>query len=615
MSAEDFVKLLSVAYNAKHLYPDPKTVPSFIQAVEKLGVLGGTGLAVEVTVDGFRVGSEVLETSHGAAIRLNQLLFSKQIASLALVGAPTADEVLEFFNEVDAPGDPGGLDLATRVDLSRVTAFRLKTREALEDREEDDEAEQAARHPDVEELFDGESVQRIAEHISGTETLGEASDLFFDLYLNAYSHVGEEDRAGLEKVVQTFVDAFFQLEAVIQVAIFEAAIAQRAEPEIEMFLGQFSSEEFAGLAAQVEDAVMPLLLEYASAVAEHVGADREIAFGGGESEVDDNRDAVASSVGHHLAEFLGADSWHSQAIERIQTEVGQLEHDPLEGPRLFAELLKVEGRPDRTARLLRVWASRSTRAIREKSFGVALSWLDVVASRTDLDARLVDEAYRQVVTDEVFELVTGEDIPGRAELLEALSARASDRLFDALAVEEDPGRRRALVDLVADIARVDLGSVVEGLADPRWYVVRNLATALGKSGRRAAGEPLVQLMKHEDHRVRIEATRALIPCLGNESVDYLMVALSDEHTRVRATAAELLKTFPDEAVVPALESGLKDESLGLEARLAIIKALGIRDGSEAQEILSRIAKSKTGLSSSARALRSAARSELRSPGV
>ena len=47
MSAENFIKLLAVAFNAKQLYPDPTNVPAFTQSVAKLGELAGQSLLAE----------------------------------------------------------------------------------------------------------------------------------------------------------------------------------------------------------------------------------------------------------------------------------------------------------------------------------------------------------------------------------------------------------------------------------------------------------------------------------------------------------------------------------------------------------------------------------------
>ena len=185
-------------------------------------------------------------------------------------------------------------------------------------------------------------------------------------------------------------------------------------------------------------------------------------------------------------------------------------------------------------------------------------------------------------------------------------------MIEQLAIEEDPGRRRMLIDVVTEIARVDIRSVLPGLNDPRWYVVRNVVIAFGKSGRKAAGEPISRLIQHEDHRVRIEALRALLPCLGDASVDHLISALGDEHVRVRATATDLLGTLDDEVVVPALTSAVGDETQSIDVRVAAVEALGGRGDGAARAMLEQVADSKTRFSSSARALRTAARDALRS---
>ena len=137
MAAEDFIRLLAVAFNAKQLYVDPSNVTAFTQAIGKLGELANQNLVVGVTVEGFRAGSDHIEVEHGAAVRLSQLLFASKVESLALTAAPTPAEVIEFFNEIEAEAtEEDDLDLATRLDLVGISALRLRMRDVLEDRGE-----------------------------------------------------------------------------------------------------------------------------------------------------------------------------------------------------------------------------------------------------------------------------------------------------------------------------------------------------------------------------------------------------------------------------------------------------------------------------------------------
>jgi HEAT repeat protein len=228
----------------------------------------------------------------------------------------------------------------------------------------------------------------------------------------------------------------------------------------------------------------------------------------------------------------------------------------------------------------------------------------------------MNSAFTDAASDEVLAILTGDGpddgADQRRDLFAMLSRRAGGRVLEQLAIEEDAGRRRMLIDLVTEIARIDIRSVLPGLSDPRWFVVRNVVIALGRSARKGAGNSLVRVVDHEDHRVRIEALRALIPCLGIGALDYLVAALADDHIRVRAAASDLLGTLDEELVVPALSSALRNETLALEVRMAVIDALSSHRTESAQSALRSIAESKTRFSPSARTLRSAARDALRS---
>ncbi|NNC93573.1 MAG: HEAT repeat domain-containing protein [Acidimicrobiia bacterium] len=619
MDAGKLVQALAVTYGGVHLYPDPLAVPAFTQAVDTMGEFSGGSVTLTVTVDGFESRSGPIESSHGAAGRLVQALFSERVESLAVMGPPNPEDVVRFFEILEAKEDDYELDFPTRLQLAGVTAIRVRCQELLEDREDDDEEEDAEpeieRHPDVQELFETDSVRRIADRIMAAASPEAAAEEFTSLYRASYQHVTSGDPAGLERVVQTFVDAFFRLDHHYRVVVFESIVALRHEAPLENFIDQFSSDELAELAGEVKDSALPLLVEYARVVSEMAGrdpglVDRVMA----DSKPADARGTVAGTVGLQLANFLKGRSGAAPSMDALRAEVEAVAAADRVGWVVLGDLFAIEQRPERQSRLLRIWAAKLSRAIRSEHFADGVQWLRLLDG-IEIDPRLLDEAFSQVASDETLELLTrasGEALEERDELLQELSRRAGTRVLEQLAVEEDPGRRRMLIDIVTEIARVDIRSVLPGLADPRWYVVRNIAIALGKSGRKAAGEPLSRLISHDDHRVRIEALRAVLPCLGPAAVDHLIPALGDPHVRVRAAATDLLGTIEDEAVVPALTAALSDETQSVELRVAVIEALGRRPDDMARPMLQEMANSKARFSQSARTLRTAAREALRS---
>lgn len=620
MDATQLVQALSVAWSGVHLYPDPTSVPAFQQAVDSLGDSAGGAVVVTVTLDGFEYRGEPVPVSHSATGRLVQTLFAQRVESLTVLTPPSVDQMIQFFAllQEGEDADDVDLDFPTRLQLAGIDAIRVRCHDPLEDRDEEEEEEEddeLDRDPDVQALFSQDSVHAIAERFMAIETPHGAGEEFTAAYIATYAKVAEDDPAGLERVVQTFVDAFFRLDHDYRTAAFQSLIEARGETAVENFLDQLSPNELAELAGDVDDAALPLLLEYARVVAQMQGRDQGLVEQVQEGAADPSRarDAVAGSVGMRLANFLESEGAGSAAGDALRTEIEALTGAPRIGWLVLGDLFEIEARPDRVKRLLRIWTAKLGASIKAENFEEGVQWLRVVQGR-QIDARVLDNAFNQVASNEVMAILTqdGPRVPERDELLIELSRRSGSRVLEQLATEEDPGRRRMLIDIVTEIARVDIRSILPGLSDPRWYVVRNLAIALGKSGRKAAGEPLAKLADHEDHRVRIEALRALIPCLGDAAVDHLVKALADEHVRVRAAAADLLEVVDDELAVPALSSALRNDSTPLDVRVAAVEALGKRKNEEAHLLLREVADTGSRFSGAARALRSAAKDALRS---
>jgi HEAT repeat protein len=97
------------------------------------------------------------------------------------------------------------------------------------------------------------------------------------------------------------------------------------------------------------------------------------------------------------------------------------------------------------------------------------------------------------------------------------------------------------------------------------------AKKLGEVGEEAI-DPLLELLKSEDDKLRKYATVALKTMGSEKVVDNLILALKDEDFGVRKYSAKALGELKSsEAVDPLLET-LEDEDWGV--RLAVMKALG-----------------------------------------
>jgi hypothetical protein len=94
-------------------------------------------------------------------------------------------------------------------------------------------------------------------------------------------------------------------------------------------------------------------------------------------------------------------------------------------------------------------------------------------------------------------------------LVLALGASAARGLLEALAAEPDRGRRLRLIELAASLGGAIVPETRRLLADPRWYVVRNMVLLLRRVQDRSAMSEILRCADHPDLRVRLEAIRAL----------------------------------------------------------------------------------------------------------
>jgi hypothetical protein len=233
---------------------------------------------------------------------------------------------------------------------------------------------------------------------------------------------------------------------------------------------------------------------------------------------------------------------------------------PDAGVAVLRDLLRIETRRPRFHRLLRVWVGKVTAAVRSGDLALAEAWMrGLVIAPTypdefaDLAAEALDEVSDPQVLDELMVRLAAAEPPGTgAGLVAAWGERLARYLVQGMVVEEPPVNRRFLVEFLSWVGRDDVRLLAAFVADSRWFVVRNVAIALGRTGRPQAVPPLETLLHHPDHRVRVEALRGLFVLKRGEAVSPLVAALADPEPRVRHAAVSLLHASPSREVVGAL---------------------------------------------------------------
>jgi HEAT repeat protein len=125
---------------------------------------------------------------------------------------------------------------------------------------------------------------------------------------------------------------------------------------------------------------------------------------------------------------------------------------------------------------------------------------------------------------------------------------------------------------------VALAAIVATLNDPRWSVLRNAAHLLGEIRSPAAIEPLRELLRHGDLRVRREALRALTRIGGNNVIAIIAKILQGNDVELRRQAMLCLGAIKNPAAtIPLLVQFLQVKDwrfLHLEEKIDAIRALG-----------------------------------------
>ena len=626
--SEDALKMLealAAVASTIQLYPDPLDKPPFERALVTLGELAQEPVAVEVFPEGFAVGGDPIVSSHVGVEKLARKLFLHNVGSFGLIRAPEREELIRLFEELELEASSEGVgDFQTRLDMAHVKAFKARDRSTLIDRVEKEDGKGKAwegRHPDVREVLElAEEPERLAEALvqESLKDPAEFAGFFVSKYEATLAKIESDDWTGRELAVQAFVEAFFFLPRDLRIATLEKCVELKSQPGFENFLDQFASRELAELAPHLNEASLTLLLEYARVSEDerrHSAPDFSRMLDT-EANIAQAKSAVQARVGERLAEMRQQLSHAGDAFSNLAFEVEQVDLGLTNGVEVMSGLLQVEDRPFRLRRLMRVWAGRVTAAIQDGRLEDALQWVEgAVKDMAELAPEGLEDAFSLIATSEVIDVLTrgATENPDSAEskLLANLGRHATDPLVEALAEEQDAGRRRKLIDALAELARIDPTPLSAHMSDQRWYVVRNLATVLGKSGRPSAGSSLVSLLRHADERVRVEALRNLVPVMGNGSLDHILAAVADRDERVRSTALSLIGAVRTDATHWKVLKLIHDHTLDTDTRVELVGVLAADPASGAKASLTEVANLKTRFGSKDKAIKEAAKRALK----
>lgn len=290
----------------------------------------------------------------------------------------------------------------------------------------------------------------------------------------------------------------------------------------------------------------------------------------------------------------------------VMAQVDERSNDLVTGIGVFRDLLRLEHRPDRFRRLLRIWSGRVGGGVRSGEFAAAGLWMRALTEAPVFPeefSSVVAGARKELSQPDLFEslvkgLAEADDLYEAAPLLGSWGEPLVEYLVGQMAVEEPVVNRRHLVDYLSLAGRGDIRLLTARLADPRWYIVRNVAIAIGRAGRTTAIPALEAALGHEDDRVRLEVLRSLAALKGDEAVPTVLGMLSDASPKVRQAAASLLRASPSPAVVPGIVDALEQGVGSAEDGRRLVEIVAARRGDDIREALQRLAGKRFALGAS-----------------
>ena len=196
------------------------------------------------------------------------------------------------------------------------------------------------------------------------------------------------------------------------------------------------------------------------------------------------------------------------------------------------------------------------------------------------------ELFQPISVSNVVEKLDQQEAPALAEfvvLARDLGSPAVDWLNLVLAESQQRRTRRALAEAIADLCRDDPERLAPWLADPRWYVVRNIVHILGWIGGDRTIGLLETAMRHPEPRVRQEVIAALGQADSDRARPLLLDALVGADARTFCSVLHQLSVARDARTAGVLIGHLVDpafEQRPLEVRRAVYSALAATGGDE-----------------------------------
>lgn len=158
--------------------------------------------------------------------------------------------------------------------------------------------------------------------------------------------------------------------------------------------------------------------------------------------------------------------------------------------------------------------------------------------------------------------------------LEYLGAPMARHLVARLGAEDDRTRRGRLVEALRSLGPLSIPPLLEALASPAWFLVRNALTLLADLGDAGCLPAIAPLLRHPEPRVRRTAVRALWKLGGPSAEPHLLARLKDTDSETLQEILFALGQLRSESSVAPVAEFAQDKRVQERLRVQAIDTLG-----------------------------------------
>jgi hypothetical protein len=152
------------------------------------------------------------------------------------------------------------------------------------------------------------------------------------------------------------------------------------------------------------------------------------------------------------------------------------------------------------------------------------------------------------------------DIHGLKAYLEQLPWAAIDPLISSLGDLTEFKARLAVCDVLKNLGKDHIELLARGLEDEKWYVVRNIVGIMGELDNPRVINYLKRTIRHPDYRVRHETLTAVAKIHSDDSVDFMILALSDPDNKIQLASLRYLAEKKSKRAFTAVENLTRDKN-------------------------------------------------------